>query len=147
VRWLVLVLALAACSRAPSSDGWTSHVAELNAEADRLLDVGDRAGAARLLTAVADEPAPSADLEVRRALVQDARFRLARLALETNDADAALRHADAGLALGARDDLFTANLLVARGAAREARHETQAALDDYQRALRINQHLLEETLR
>jgi tetratricopeptide (TPR) repeat protein len=143
---LLLGLAVAGCGQR-AADSWATQVADRNAEADRLLDRGDRDAAARVLGSVADDVPPKvADPHLVRALLQDARFRLARLALEAKDVGAAVRQAEAGLALGESDDLFTANLLVARGAAREARGETQAALEDYQRALRINHRLLEATL-
>jgi hypothetical protein len=82
--------------------------------------------------------------DTRHAVLQDAYFRLARLALEDHDPAQAARYTNAGLAMGGANDLFVANLLVARGAAHEALGETAAALADYQRALRINEALLHE---
>jgi hypothetical protein len=94
--------------------------------------------------------APDADTaaanDTRRVLLQDTRFRLARLALAAREPAVAARHADAGLALGGDADLFVANLLVVRGSAHEALGETQAAVQDDQRALQINEALLRETV-
>jgi hypothetical protein len=144
-----LALAATACSRAPQSapEPWAAEAAEKHRQADRLLDQGDEAGArAALLSIVAaDEPRAGASAE-RRLAVQDAYFRLARLALAGHDARQALAYSDAGLALGTRTDLFVANLLVARGAAHEALGDARAAADDYGRALAINEDLLREAL-
>lgn len=143
-RLLALVLFLGACSTRPPSD-WPASVARGHAEADRLIDSGDRAGARAALEWIV-AGAPGGDDETRRVLLQDTHFRLARLALDDHDPAQAARQADAGLALGGGDDLFVANLLVVRAAAHEALGQTSAALADYQRALRINEALLHETL-
>jgi tetratricopeptide (TPR) repeat protein len=140
----------------PPADGaaaWIASVARRNAEADGLIDRGDPAGARRVLASLLDA-APGlerrgdgdAQQDIRRVLLQDTYFRLARLELDARAPTAAAGHAGQGLALGGRDDLFVANLLVVRGAAREALGETAAALADYDRALRINEILLHETL-
>jgi hypothetical protein len=80
-------------------------------------------------------------------VLQDTFFRLARLALDAHDPASAAHDAEQGLALGDGGDLFTANLLVVRGAAHEALGENAAALAACQRALRINEVLLHDTLR
>jgi tetratricopeptide (TPR) repeat protein len=154
VGLLAAALGSAGCSRMTGGDGavidaWAQEIGDRNVEVDRLLAGGDRARARQLLASIVAEPprsegTPGADL--RRALLQDACFRLARLALDDGDPELAIRHTEAGLALGERADLFTANLLVARATAREARGQAPAALADYERALRINQTLLEEAL-
>jgi len=141
-RLLALVLLFACSSRRPD---WAVTVAQGHSEADHLLDSGNRAGARAVLEAIV-AGAPDTGGETRRVLLQDTLFRLARLALDEHDAAAAARHADAGLALGGEDDLFVANLLVVRGAAHEARGESALALDVYQRALRINEALLQKTV-
>jgi hypothetical protein len=46
------------------------------------------------------------------------------------------------LALGDHGDLFTANLLVVRGTAREVLGAGRGAITDYERALTINETLL-----
>jgi hypothetical protein len=144
-------MSVAACMSAPP-DGddaaWAASVATRNEDADRLIDRGDIAGARRVLAAiVASDPGPAAAGEARRMLLQDTYFRLARLELDAREPAAAVGHARQGLALGgAEDDLFVANLLVARGAGHEALGETAAALADYDRAMRINETLLRRTL-
>jgi tetratricopeptide (TPR) repeat protein len=140
----------------PPASAWMEAVARSNDEADRLIDRGDPLAARRVLASVlASAPDGSgagtsatgpARAEARRVLLQDTYFRLARLELDAREPAAAASHAGQGLALGGRDDLFVANLLVARGAAREALGQTAAALADYDRALRINETLLHETL-
>src|SRR5688500_14212558 len=133
-RLLVLALLAAACARAPRD--WSVTAADGHTEADRLLDQGDRAGAKRVLESILEGAPDRGGTETRRVLVQDTRFRLARLALDAHDPALAARHADAGLALGGGADLFVANLLVARGAAHEALGQSAQALSVYQRALR-----------
>jgi hypothetical protein len=157
-RLLVCVLLALGCSRsrpepppAPPVVGpaaaWAAAVADKHAEADRLIDRGDAEGARRVLASIVE---PAAILaggvapETRRVLLQDTHFRLARLELDARAPRAAAQQAAQGLALGGGEDLFVANLLVARGTAHEALGETKAALDDYDRALRINEALLRE---
>jgi hypothetical protein len=148
--WLAVAIAVAgagACSRAPATEPWAAAAAEKHREADRLLDQGDPAGARAALESLVAAEAPHAgDSQERRLAVQDAYFRLARLALAGHDARQALAYSDAGLALGTRSDLFVANLLVARGAAHEALGDGRAAAADYDRALTINEDLLREAL-
>jgi hypothetical protein len=157
-RLVLLVVLACACSESrperesPRLSGpasaWAAMVASGHEQADKLLDAGDAPGARRLLTSVLEAPPPRAGLrtEIRRVLLQDTYFRLARLELDGRDAHAAAGHAAAGLALGGGEDLFVANLLVARGAAREALGETRDAVADYDRAARINEALLQHTL-
>ena len=153
-RWL-LALALAclfACSaqraERPAQSEWARSVARRHAEADALLEHGDRVAARRALESiVASAPAqdPSLPPDAQRVLLQDTHYRLARLALDAEQPREAVRIAGEGLALGA-DDVYVANLLVARGAALESLRESDAALTDYGRALAINERLLRETL-
>jgi hypothetical protein len=142
VRRLLALVLLVACSASPD---WSVEAARGHAEADRLIDSGDRAAAQNVLEEIV-AAAPGGSAPTRRVLLQDTHFRLARLALDAHDPARAAREADAGLALGGADDLFVANLLVVRGAAHEALGESAAALAAYQRALRINETLLHDTL-
>jgi hypothetical protein len=143
---VVLLLSLVvACDRRPADPGWAAGVAARHAEADRLLDGADPQGARRVLASVLDG-APSGERAGDRALLQDTHFRLARLALAAGDAAGAVRQAEAGLALGDRGDLFAANLLIVRGAAREKLRDAPGAAADYERALHINEALLRDTL-
>jgi hypothetical protein len=140
VKAALLLLLAAGCARGPVEDRALVEIGGLHAAADQALDRGDRDGARRALeAAIAATPA---DHPLRRPLVQDGRFRLARLALVAGDPAAAAREADSGLALGDGGDLYTANLLVVRGTAREALGQGGAAAADYERALAINEVLL-----
>jgi predicted negative regulator of RcsB-dependent stress response len=159
-RALVPAAALAAAlggGCAMRTPDWTATVAARHAEADRLLDAGDRAAARRVLASIvseAPEEAPGEHAapglprraEARRVLLQDTYFRLARLALDQGQPARAIDEAGRGLALGGGGDLFTANLLVVRGAARAAAGETRVAMEDYHRALEINDDLLGRVL-
>jgi len=148
---LALLGALAAgCARA-RHDGdarWIAEAEQRHARADQQLQAGDVPAARAALVGIVDGHVPT-DIPPgdRRGVLQDTYFRLAELDLKAGDAHAALTDAERGLALGrADDDLFVANLLVARGAAHEALHDGGAAAADYHAALVINDKLLAETL-
>jgi tetratricopeptide (TPR) repeat protein len=142
---LVSLLGLTACGR--PHEGWAVDVAAKHREADRLLDAGD-AGAGRraLMSLVADYAGGGLATAPRRLALQDAYFRLARLALAANDPRQALADAESGLELGTTPHLFVANLLVARGAAREALADARGAAEDYHEALKMNEALLDQAL-
>jgi tetratricopeptide (TPR) repeat protein len=149
-RLIVLITLLCGgCDQNPPPPPFAGLVAVRHGEADRLLDGGDLGAARRVLASIIEQPeagaARSADPN-RRPLLQDTYFRLARLALAMQDPATAARDAQAGLALGDHSDLFAANLLIVRGAAREALGEPGAAAADYEQALRINEALLREVL-
>jgi hypothetical protein len=138
---LLMVVLAAGCQRRPAEDGaWADTLARQHAQADQLLDDGDWQGAQRILRAIVESPAQP----LPRALLQDTRFRLARLALAAGDPALAAREAEAGLAMGTGNDLYTANLLIVRGAAFEATGQGAAAAADYERAAIINETLLNE---
>jgi tetratricopeptide (TPR) repeat protein len=155
-RWALLALLLAwgGCGRAPPpevSPDWAREVAEAHARADALMKPGRPPvaldEARRTLEAiVAGAQVDGAGGDTRRVLLQDTYFRLAQLELSAGENQAATARADQGLALGGGDDLFVANLLVVRAAAREALGQTRPAAADYERALRINDALLSHTL-
>jgi hypothetical protein len=138
---LLLSLITVACQRL-GVDDWAAQVASMHGQVDTLLDRGARDEARDVLRSIVDS-APG-DHPHRRPLLQDTYFRLARLALANGDAATAQREAEAGLALGDHGDLFTANLLVVRGTAREALGAGTSAITDYERALAINETLLQE---
>jgi hypothetical protein len=149
-RWaLAAIVALsgAGCARAPRGDAWAAAAGAAHRQADRLLDSGDIAGARALLRSIVEAGAagkhPGA---ARRLALQDTYFRLARLALAARDAGEAHADADAGLAYGTTPHVFVANLLVARGAAREAEGDARGAAEDYHRALLMNETLLDGAL-
>jgi hypothetical protein len=144
---LVVALAGAGCSRAPRRAAWAVSAAAAHRSADRLLAAGDAAGARATLRALVREDAGAgAKSPGVRLAMQDTYFRLGRLALDAHDPREALADADAGLAYGEAPHLFVANLLVVRGAAREATGDPRGAAEDYHRALLMNETLLERTL-
>ncbi len=134
----------------PAGGDWLADATRRHALADELLDRGDEPGARAHLATVVDELArrgqPSDD-DDRRRVLQDTYYRLAGLDLRAHDPSAALLQAERGLTLGGGQDLFVANLLVARGAAHEARGEAPAAAADFHAALLINEALLADSLR
>ncbi len=140
---LLLAATTLSCYRAVP-DSWAEQVARKHGQVDALLDRGASAEARRVLSSIIETAPP--DHPQRRLLLQDARFRLARLALAVGEPATAQREADLGLALGDHSDLFAANLLVARGAAHEAQGHGAAAANDYERALAINETLLQGAL-
>jgi tetratricopeptide (TPR) repeat protein len=146
---LLLALLVGGCDQTAPDATFAGLVAVRYGEADRLLDRGDPAAARRVLASITEQPeaggARTADAS-QRPLLQDTYFRLARLALAMQDPATAVSDAQAGLALGDHSDLFAANLLIARGAAREALGDARAAAADYEQALRINEALLQEII-
>jgi tetratricopeptide (TPR) repeat protein len=150
---LALLLAALAGACASRSDApqppedWLSAVQAAHMTADDALadERFDQAHAA--LQAALDTPA-RADLHPDhvRVVRQDLCFRLAQIELARDDAEQALSYADRGLALGHGDDVFTANLWVARGKAQEALAQPADAATCYQQALAINQRLLRAAL-
>lgn len=126
---------------------WLARAKSAHAAADRALSAGDIVAAREALASFAEQPPPHGVApEDARVVRQDVHYRLSRLALEAGDPDAALRWAEEGLALGRGDDVFTANLYVARGQAREALGQPAEAAADYHEALKINEQLLEVVL-
>jgi hypothetical protein len=69
---------------------------------------------------------------------KDTCFRLARLALDGRDLAAALRDCEAGLRLGAGEDVFTANLLALRATIRQELEQAVRAAEDFHQALLVN---------
>lgn len=145
--WLVtlaLLVSAPACADAPAG-AWVESIAQANADADAALAKRNPAVAIRVLTRALAADAhgvASADLRVVHA---DLYFRLAELELERGYPATARTRADQGLALGTPDDLYTANLFIVRGRANEAL-DPAAAIDDYHRALVINEALLADLL-
>ena len=84
--------------------------------------------------------------EDARVVRQDLAYRLASIALEDERAEDARSYADRGLALGAATDVFTANLYVVRGQARETLGDAVGAAGDYHEALIVNEALLDRVL-
>lgn len=145
----VMALACVACSGVDDGASWLAQVTDASARADLLsARPGGRASAMHELEAALALPVPdevaAAD---RRAVRQDLWFRVSRLALGGRDDRRALASAEQGLAEGEADDVFFANLLVARGRAREALGRDHEASDDYYRALVLNEKLMNAALR
>lgn len=144
--WTCVLLA-AGCTGRANPDRWMRHALETSRMADRALADEDRATAVGLLKDLARTRAPDAvPPGDGRMLRQDACFRLALLRLEQNRPERALRWTDYGLELGRVHDLFTANLLVARGHANQALGHEKSAARDYHQALRINEQLMDQAL-
>jgi hypothetical protein len=112
------------------------EVARRHNAANRLMDEGKAFEAARALAAIV-ETAPAATsgalADTRRILLQDAYFRLCRLALEAGQAIVSSVQTHQALALGDTDDLFTANLLLVRAAASDRTGEAAQAQADRDR--------------
>ena len=143
-----IVALLVACSaESEATEQWVSRAESAHQEADRLLGRGDLGGARGVLErALAASPPDDAPAEAVRIVRQDLLFRLATTVLSSGNATQAVQHADRGLALGRSRDVFTANLLIARGRARETLGQDIAAARDYHSALEINEALLDQAL-
>lgn len=127
--------------------GWVSGAARAHELADEAVARGDLNEARRTLRAAVDAPIPEAvEPEDRRVVRQDLLYRLADVELRASRAAEAESLADEGLGLGRARDLFTANLLVMRGRAREALSKDREAAGDYFEALEINSELLDRAL-
>lgn len=134
---------LTACQ---DGSAWAEHVQASSQRADRAIAEGDLEAAREALDALVDPAPGSVSPEDRRVVAQDACYRRARLELSANAPEAAVAWADRGLALGTYDDVFTANLLVARGQARERLGRATDAAADYHEALLVNESLLDRVL-
>jgi hypothetical protein len=149
VRAVALALACAALLPActPEPEGYVAASAEDSAAADRAIESGDDDGAIDLLRTIAEREVPSSVAEEdARVIRQDAYDRWARVRMQGGELEEARRAVDRGLALGERDDLFTANLLTTRGRIHEARGRDREAARDYHRALVIEEALLDRAL-
>jgi predicted negative regulator of RcsB-dependent stress response len=153
----VIACSLAACMlsscSAPSAapeDGASEWLAAVRAAHERADDAlgqgeGDRARAA--LTRALEQPLPAeVQPEDARVVHQDLWFRLGQIELDHSEPAQSLLRCDRGLTLGRKDDLFTANLLVARGRALAALGRDIEAAGSYQEALQINAKLLRAAL-
>lgn len=133
------LLLLVGCGAAP---GWVDAAGAAHRRADAALAREDLPAARAALEGFLDLPAPArVAAEDQRVVRQDILYRLAELGV-AQDPAGALRWADQGLALGEREDLFSANLWIARGHAHQKLGDDRAAAEDYHRALRINEAML-----
>jgi hypothetical protein len=157
---VVLSLLTYACSRADEppphvesradrydARDWLASMEHAHRGADEAMGTGNVDRARELLRGGFDTLVPPGMAsEDARVVRQDLAFRLAELDLDAGNAVSAIEWADRGLALGEADDVFTANLLIVRGRAREAAGGDREAVSDYFRALEINEALLRRTL-
>ena len=118
-----------------------------HAAADANLQAGKLDDAVAKLQAAALQPVPAqVHPKHLRVVRQDLWFRVAQLELRAKHPELAFAYANQGLTFGRAHDLFTANLLIARGEALEATgHDTEAAASYYD-ALQINAELLRTAL-
>lgn len=127
--------------------GWVERVRSTHVAADADVQAGQLERALARLQAAALEPVPwLVHPEHLRVVRQDLWFRVAQLELRAKRPELAFAHANHGLTFGRAGDVFTANLLIARGEALEATgHDSEAAASYYE-ALQINAGLLRATL-
>ncbi len=148
ISTLLVATMLASCARRADTGRWVDDIHQANIRADRALSDGDLVAARTILKQVAEKPLPKGLAQQDGLVVRkDACFRLAMLELRAERPKIALEWADRGLGLDKRGDLFTANLLVARGSALEALGKDSLAAKSYNRALGINEKLLEVELK
>ncbi len=144
---LLLALLGSACSRMDGSSRWIRQAHQANLDADRAIRRGDTESARKALVASLEQPVPdTVNPHDSRMVKQDMCFRLSLVEMEENRHEQALEWARHGLALGQRQDLFTANLYVAMGSAQEALGQEVQAAEAYHQALKINETLLNQAL-
>jgi hypothetical protein len=145
MRVLVLVsmFALASCAQASREQApdartaaavWLDGIALAHAQADQR----GREDARQALELARARPVPpGVEADDARRVLQDLQFRLAALALQSEDPARAAAEAERGLSLGRAEDGFTANLLIAQARASAAlgRHEAAASAYAAARAL------------
>ncbi len=151
MRTSALILAVpilcAACARDRAPETWLEHARKLSDAAEEAQKRGDRAAAREALLSMFEAPPPSRlNADDARSIRQDVCFRLALVELEDGKPAAALTFAERGLSLGKNEDVFSANLHIARGRALEALGRDAEAAKVYHEALKINERLLEQAL-
>ena len=158
---LLALAALAACGSERNDDeppaispvaleydaqGWLMLISRAHVDADDA-SAGQRPDQAHAALRTALERAVPAQISAEhvRWVQQDLWYRLAMIDLE-REPTRALLEADRGLALGRNDDLFSANLLAARGRALQALGRDTEAASSYHAALKIDERLLRAAL-
>jgi predicted negative regulator of RcsB-dependent stress response len=146
MRGMALLLALfaATCSRAREP----GSLADEHARVDNLLRAGESRKAERELDRMRREllRGHAESTEFGRQALKDVAFRLGQVMLDENKPSEALDVCTRGLALGEKDDLFTANLLILRGNVQQELGKSSAAAEDFHQALVINEKLLHKVL-
>lgn len=152
-RWARLALLAAAlvfvpgCGRDAAANGWVAEALSAHRKADLKLERGDLEGARALLLASAEHAAPSRTNPVdARILRQDLYYRVAEIDLRQDHPAQAAKWASRGIELGRGRDVFTANLLIARGHALEKTNDLGGASRDYHEALLLTESLLNDHL-
>lgn len=144
---LTLALLCASCSHDRTPLYWLDEVSRANQMADQAIAVGELETARTALRNIVDRPIPSGIApEDGRVVIQDLYYRLGEIELLDSQPSRAIEWVELGLALGAANDVFTANLFVVRGRAYEALNDDQNAIGDYYRALEITESLLHRSL-
>ncbi len=149
VTWLLLCLTLVGAPACADRDngGWIASALAAHREVDRLASQNDIAGAiATLERALSRETPRDADTNEVRIVRQDLLYRLSDLELHSGRVADALQAASRGLELGRGRDVFTTNLLIARGRALESSQDPVAASRDYHDALLLTESLLNDHL-
>ena len=142
----VHAFALACLLLSGCGDEARSWIAEVRADSEAAETAEGTEAIVALERLLAREVPDDVAEEDARVVRQDAHERLAQLLLERGDPERARREVEEGLALGERDDVFTANLLTLRGRIFEAQGRDHEAARDYHRALRIHEALLDRAL-
>jgi hypothetical protein len=141
---------MAACggdARSDEAAGWVASMREASESADRALAQRDLGRAEHALRDALGRDVPSAVApEDRRIVRADLHYRFAELELGRGDPIRAEELATRALDEGRGRDVFTANLLIVRGGAREARGDDAGAAEDYYEALRISEELMQSAL-
>lgn len=144
---LLADLLFGCASRGEPHSRWLSDQAQVHAEIDAALAHGQTDVAQKTLLAALAERAPvGVRPEVITLVRKDQLFRLADIYLEKGEPERALEASNRGVALGGERDLFSANLLVARGKALEALGREPDAAEAFHQALTINDELLHDLL-
>jgi predicted negative regulator of RcsB-dependent stress response len=148
---LVCVLAalfvLSGCARDRDAADWITQAQKAHRQADLLAASGDTDGARDALQIAVDtEPPRGTPKGPARVVRQDLFYRIAVMELEKRQPEAALDFASRGLALGEKNDVFSANLRIMRGQAHEALGHAREAAADYHAALKISEALLDRAL-
>lgn len=149
-RLALIAIALAfvpGCERDAATSGWVSQALSAHREADLKIERGDLEGARAVLFAAAERVAPARTNSVdARILRQDLYYRVAEIDLRRDRPAEAVRWASRGIELGRGHDVFTANLLIARGHALEKTNDLGGASRDYHEALLLTESLLDDHL-
>jgi tetratricopeptide (TPR) repeat protein len=143
----IFLLTLCSCMSTEAEEAWVSSAQAASESAQRASSATELETATRDLSHALNARVPSGiDALHRRIVRQDLAYQLASIAQRRGRLDDALRAADRGLREGTADDIFSANLYIARGHAHEALNHPREAASDYYRALIINEVLLRHAM-